>query len=273
VGSNRRAHRVPQQAGRNPTALHDEPGWLERREHIEGGQADSPAWAPDGSRIAFTSDRTGNPEIYSATPDGSTVTPLTSLGVTSTGNASWAPDGSRIAFESLGRIYLMNADGTNAMPISAGAIRGDHSPTWKPDGSKIAFSRGLTFEDHDIFVMNPDGSSALDVTETTSTTTFERRASWPPDGTHLVGEISEAQTGQPTSGTGIYVVDAAGTRFDNIVLPQAFRPCWSPDGASLIYDSDRNGNSELHAVPRAGGSSVNLTNSAGHDTQCARRPR
>src|SRR5206468_56287 len=57
----------------------------------------SPAWSPDSSRLAFTSDRTDKRQIYLIDPRGGEAQPLTTLedGV---GSFAWSPDGKRIAY-------------------------------------------------------------------------------------------------------------------------------------------------------------------------------
>ena len=73
--------------GGNPTRITDSPA-TERR----------PAWSPDGSKLAFVSDRDGNDEIYVMDADGSDQTRLTDdLGLDR--NPRWSPDGTRIAFD------------------------------------------------------------------------------------------------------------------------------------------------------------------------------
>ena len=58
----------------------------------------SPAWSPDGSRIAFQSNRTGNNEIYVMHADGSGVTNITNTPDAGEFDPEWSPDGSKIAF-------------------------------------------------------------------------------------------------------------------------------------------------------------------------------
>ena len=74
----------------------------------------TPAWSPDGRRIAFASERDGNLEIYVMNADGSGVTRLTYNGANDL-FPDWSPDGRRIAFHSNrdGRmdIYVMNTAG------------------------------------------------------------------------------------------------------------------------------------------------------------------
>jgi len=59
----------------------------------------SPAWSPDGRRIAFHSGRDGNMEIYVMDADGSKQTRLTDHAA-GDGSPAWSPDGSKIAFQS-----------------------------------------------------------------------------------------------------------------------------------------------------------------------------
>src|SRR2546422_11400320 len=74
------------------------------------------AWPPDGTKIAFRSDRDGNSEIYVMNEDGTSQTRLTN----DPGfdyKPAWSPDRTKIAFSSdrdgNHAIYVMNADGTN----------------------------------------------------------------------------------------------------------------------------------------------------------------
>lgn len=102
----------------------------------------SPDWSPDGRRIAFTSDRNGNRDIYVMDADGSGATRLTDNDAVDHA-PDWSPDGQRIAFHS-GRdenwdIYVMNPDGSDIARLTDNDAE-DGSPAWSPGGQRIAFS-------------------------------------------------------------------------------------------------------------------------------------
>jgi hypothetical protein len=123
-----------------------------------------PSWSPDGTKIAFTSDRDGNYQIYVMNADGSGQTRLTDTG----GNSypSWSPDGTKIAFESTrdgnGEIYVMNADGSGQTRLTDNNAQDAH-PSWSPDGTKIAFFSDRNDDFGEIYVMNADGSGQTNV--------------------------------------------------------------------------------------------------------------
>src|SRR5215217_8269088 len=108
------------------------------------------AFPGENGKIAFSSLRDGNYEIYVMNADGSEPTMLVDT-QTNERHPSWSPDGTQIAYENQGRIFVMNADGTGQRQISRNPF-GDDNPDWSPDGTKIAFSRG-----QEIGVMNADG--------------------------------------------------------------------------------------------------------------------
>ncbi len=85
-------------------------------------------------RIAFHSDRDGNPEIYVMDADGSNVTRLTN-DPADDGFPTWSPDGSRIAFfsdrDGNPEIYVMDADGSNVTRLTNHPAL-DAVPAWSP---------------------------------------------------------------------------------------------------------------------------------------------
>jgi len=103
---------------------------------------ESPAWSPDGNRLAFMSIRDGNAEIYVMNADGSGQTNLTN---NSGGDraVAWSPDGTRLAFSS-GRdgnleVYVMNADGTGQTNITNHPSQ-DMDPAWQPLPPRYPFA-------------------------------------------------------------------------------------------------------------------------------------
>ena len=81
-----------------------------------GSYYESPSWSPDGTQIAFQSDRDGNWNIYVMAADGSNLSQLTSHNAWDE-SPSWSPDGTQIAFHSYRDnnwdIYVIDADGSN----------------------------------------------------------------------------------------------------------------------------------------------------------------
>jgi len=105
------------------------------------GRHMSPAWSPDGSRIAFASDRGGNTDIYVMAADGSHRVRLTEHPARDW-EPAWSPDGRVIAFTStrdgqLG-VYVMHVDGSDVRRLTDLASP-NSSADWSPDGSRIAF--------------------------------------------------------------------------------------------------------------------------------------
>ena len=102
-----------------------------------------PAWSPDGLRIAFSSMRDGNPQIYVMNADGSGVTRL-SNNYDSDWHPAWSSDGSKITFTKnvfgcddydcwdFTSIYVMNADGSAMMQLLGTSTGLDIDPTWRP---------------------------------------------------------------------------------------------------------------------------------------------
>ena len=102
----------------------------------------APAWSPDGTRIGFFSDRTGEYELWTIRPDGSGLAQITRDAKTA-GMPVWSPDGARIAFgggaKPWGLIDAAASEGQLLSPEPEMGPTGRFFPaSWSPDGKRIA---------------------------------------------------------------------------------------------------------------------------------------
>ena len=117
-----------------------------------------PSWSPNGTRIVFTSHRSGGAQIYVMGADGSAQRQLT-MGPEENYSPAWSPDGRRVAYASTAdlttsgvrSICVMNADGSHRQRIATG-----DAPRWSPDGNWVVFSG--------IYLTRPDGTGLARLT-------------------------------------------------------------------------------------------------------------
>jgi hypothetical protein len=215
-------------------------------------------------RIAFVSDRDGDPEIYVANADGTDETRLTE----SAGgdyHPVWSPDGSQIAFYSErdgnAEIYIMGADGSEVTRLTNHSAN-DYDPAWSPDGSQIAFHTHRYGQNAMVAVMNVDGSS---VRRLTPDDIGGWSPDWSPEGDRIVFNSVGA------TDRDIWVVDADGTGFANMTNGRGddWWPDWSPDGTQIVFHSVRDGNFEIYVISADGGGATRLTESPAGDYDAA----
>lgn len=230
-----------------------------------GGQI---AVEPNGFRftplLAFSSDRTGNFEIFTMSIGGFNIKQVTNNALGQQGqqpaaneineSPAFSPDGKDIVYVSNKSgdkdIFIAGRTGTNPIDLTQNDAATDKDPAFSPDGNSIVFASNLNSVvfsnpdgDFEIFRMNRDGSNIIRLT---ANAVNDSRPSYSPDGSKIVF-ASERTSGE----TDLFIMDSLDGS-NEIALPSGadidIDPIYSPDGTQVIFTRDQTLTKELWVV-------------------------
>ena len=205
----------------------------------------SPAWAPDGNRIAYVSFERKKPIVYIQSLVNGSRTVLANFKGSNSAPA-WSPDGNRLAVvltkDGNSQIYLVNADGSNPVRLTnTSAI--DTEPNFSPDGQHVIFTsdRGGSPQ---IYRMPVTGGNADRLTFEGSYNVSPRYA---PDGKSFV--FIQRASGRFSVAMQDFVSKQTQLLTDNGVDES---PTFAPNGRIVLYASEVKGHGILAAVSSDG---------------------
>jgi Tol biopolymer transport system component len=199
-------------------------------------------WSPDGSTIAFVSDRSGIDQIWLMNPDGTNIRQLTTGATTKSAWPDWSDDSSKIVYWSHDSasgqhaIKTIEVDGSNEATL---AVSDEHldRPAWSPNGNYVAYAGIDGTGNWDLWLVNADGTG---LTRLTDDTAMETNPLWSPDGSRIAYKV--APSGQYS--LTIQNIMTFENGFDNPTVhvwngPEAIQMYdWSPDGSQISYTAE-----------------------------------
>jgi TolB protein len=194
----------------------------------------SPAWSPDGSRLAYVSFETGKPVVYVHTVATGARKAVANFRGSNSAPA-WSPDGKTLAVtltrDGNSQVFLMSADGANVRRLTTSSGI-DTEPSFSPDGQSIYFTsdRGGGPQ---VYRMPASGGAAQRVTFNGDYNISPRLS---PDGKLL------AYVGRRGGQFKVHVLDLAGgqeTPVTDTVRDES--PSFAPNGRMLLYATEVNG--------------------------------
>jgi dipeptidyl aminopeptidase/acylaminoacyl peptidase len=207
-----------------------------------------PRWSPDGTQIAFVSDRGGEKQVWVIRVDGGEARALTS-GKRSPADLAWSPDGRWLAF--VGKPDAAGRDESDVRVISRLRYKQDGEGFW--DGRW-----------KHVFVVPASGG---DISQVTQGDFDHLTPAWSPDGASLAYTANPDPDADLTNVSDIWVVPVGGAapprRLSRGIGP-AQSPAWSPDGTTIAYIGHDNAcwgatNWRVWAVRTGGADPVCLT--------------
>lgn len=202
----------------------------------------SPAWSPDGRRIAYVAPSAGGlTDVYVADADGKNRASLTRTPGQAEDEPRWSPDGRRLVVERSGRLFVIRADRRDERFLANG-----REPAWSEKRSRIAF----VGSDDDLYLVQPSGRG---LRRLTTSPAVESQPAWSPDGRKLAYVALEGES------TDLYVLDVASSsvlRLTQDVNGEA-SPVWGLGGRTITFVGDRPGG-PVWSVPATGGSALPL---------------
>lgn len=217
-----------------------------------------PVWSPHGEKLAFTSHRSGNSDIWlldlaeaeaGFNPRNLTDNPAWDYSPT------WSPSGQSVAFISERdgdpELFVQNLESDTAIQLTFNNDH-DHRPAWSPDGKLIAFA-SVRDGIEKIYLIRPDG------TDEQMAIPFSLQGTspaWSPDSQQLAF-IGWNEQNQP----GIYVIGPAQDDLERVYETERWLGSlnWSADGAWWTFTSWAAGNHEVYALPVEGGGPIRLS--------------
>jgi TolB protein len=207
----------------------------------------TPTWSPDGRAIAYTSYRSGFPDVLiSLIFQGKLERPTGGRG--QNWLPAWSPDGARIAFTSSrdgnSELYVMNRDGSGVRRITNHPSI-DTTPTWSPTGTQIAFTSDRSGPPQ-IYVVDADG---LNIRRITTGSDPCDRPTWSPAPYNELAFVCRSGPGYD-----IFLYNFAQTSTVRLTQGQGSNesPSFSPNGRHLAFTSTRAGRSHIFTVGRDG---------------------
>ncbi len=188
-----------------------------------------PEWSPDGTRIAFQSDRDGTEAIYIMNVDGSDQMRVSPPG-TRARQPSWSPDGTQILFTHINSstVAVMNIDGTEVRSLIPPALRAWNAK-WSIEGTQIVFETDRD-GDPEIYVMNADGSDTMQLT---SNNISDQHPVLSPNGRWIA--YNSSAPGRQDFDLFVMAVDGTSVRRVTTATEHDEYASWSPDGQQLVY--------------------------------------
>ncbi len=195
-----------------------------------GGTNITPTWAPSGREIAYSSSRSGDPEIWISDAGGALARQITHLRGPDVSPTYNPRTGAQIAWISgrtgLPQLYVMNSDGSAMQQMTdSGYVS---SPSWSPDGQWIAYAWDRKYGPgapggEDIYMMNVATKAWTQLSHDSGHCDFP---SWSPDGRHIVYACT---SGAKSASSRIYtlLVSSGQDSARAITAPGADMPNWS----------------------------------------------
>jgi serine/threonine protein kinase len=153
---------------------------------FDPGLQTEPTWSSDGRFVAYSSDRSGNFDIWALPVAGGDPIQVTK-DAAHDWQPDWSPDGSEVVFRSEregGGLFLASALGGDERKLA----NFGYSPRWSPDGSQILFAE-TSLEDLDespsLYVVRPGGSPQPVLGAFLAQFRSRPAAAWHPDGRRI----------------------------------------------------------------------------------------
>ena len=207
----------------------------------------------DGNTLAFNSDRTGNPDLWTMSAAGGEMQQVTS-DPTSDWSPSWSPDDSELVFYAFRsgtrHLWVMPATGGPARQLTDTDAE-DYYPRWSPDGREVVF-HSLRSGNMDVWVIPVDGGEARQITDHPR---GDFSPQWSADGKSLVFTSTRTGSGSPT----LWKVAASGGPAEKLTDGPAWYSVFSPDGAHVYFVGFGDKAGSLWEVPAGGGAARRVT--------------